>query len=192
MLSVAPLVLARVERVAEALLSAPLKRRPKRNATAESVAGPLHVPRHKSQGWAHARDVVRNECARSCRAVSANNQGGDMSVDPLAHALHVGGSRTPTLHVVPDPVWPGMWRIRFSDGAKSDMVNLSRAKDAALEIAEGMEARKNPHKWPLKTLRKFSWSASPMRSNRSGDTETRPGRKNAPGDAIIPPAKRAA
>ena len=30
----------------------------------------------------------------------------------------------------PDDKWPGMWRVRFG-GALSDMVNLSRAKDAA-------------------------------------------------------------
>jgi hypothetical protein len=32
-----------------------------------------------------------------------------------------------------DARWPAMWRVRF-DGALSDMVNLSRAKDAAASM----------------------------------------------------------
>ena len=32
--------------------------------------------------------------------------------------------------IVPDAVWPGMYRLRFPDGRLSDMVNLTRAKDA--------------------------------------------------------------
>jgi len=40
-------------------------------------------------------------------------------------------------HVVatiePDSKWPGMWRVRCG-GSLSDMVNLSRAKDAAISI----------------------------------------------------------
>lgn len=32
--------------------------------------------------------------------------------------------------IVPDPVWPGMYRIRKRDGSLTDMVNLTRAKDA--------------------------------------------------------------
>jgi hypothetical protein len=33
--------------------------------------------------------------------------------------------------LVPDDRWPGMWRVRNGD-CLSDMVNLTRAKDAAL------------------------------------------------------------
>ena len=36
--------------------------------------------------------------------------------------------------IEPDSKWPGMWRVRCG-GAMSDMVNLSRAKDAAISIA---------------------------------------------------------
>jgi hypothetical protein len=38
--------------------------------------------------------------------------------------------------VVPDRDYAGMWRIDFGDGALSDTVNLSRAKDAALHRAD--------------------------------------------------------
>ena len=36
--------------------------------------------------------------------------------------------------IEPDSKWPGMWRVR-SGGSNSDLVNLSRAKDAAIAIA---------------------------------------------------------
>jgi hypothetical protein len=35
---------------------------------------------------------------------------------------------------VPDETYPGMWRV-LSGGRLSDMLNLSRAKDAAVAIA---------------------------------------------------------
>jgi hypothetical protein len=37
--------------------------------------------------------------------------------------------------ILPDIKWPQMWRIRKPDGSLTDMVNLSRAKDAALVLA---------------------------------------------------------
>jgi hypothetical protein len=37
--------------------------------------------------------------------------------------------------VEPDPVYPGMFRFRLPGGGLSDMVNLTRAKDAALAAA---------------------------------------------------------
>jgi hypothetical protein len=36
--------------------------------------------------------------------------------------------------IVPDPKWPGMYRIRRADGSLSDMANLTRCRDA-LEAA---------------------------------------------------------
>jgi len=36
--------------------------------------------------------------------------------------------------IEPDSKWPGIWRVRCG-GVISDMVNLSRAKDAAIAIA---------------------------------------------------------
>ena len=33
--------------------------------------------------------------------------------------------------IVPDPDWPGMYRVQRPDGSLTDMVNLTRAKDAA-------------------------------------------------------------
>lgn len=45
------------------------------------------------------------------------------------------GRSKPIVYVVEDLVRAGMYRVRFPDGRLSDLVNLSRAKDAALSHA---------------------------------------------------------
>jgi hypothetical protein len=35
--------------------------------------------------------------------------------------------------IIPDPKWPGMYRIQWRDGRLSDMVNYTRAADALRE-----------------------------------------------------------
>lgn len=53
-----------------------------------------------------------------------------MQDTPHTHRLYLG--RKPTnISVQADPTWPGMWRIHQA-GDVSDMLNLARAKDAAL------------------------------------------------------------
>jgi hypothetical protein len=37
--------------------------------------------------------------------------------------------------VVPDPDWPAMYRVRRPDGSLTDMVNVTRARDAADALA---------------------------------------------------------
>ena len=47
--------------------------------------------------------------------------------------------------VVPDSTWPGMWRVKYRDGHLSDMVNLSRARDAAMTVvAQSLDIREMP------------------------------------------------
>ena len=46
------------------------------------------------------------------------------------------GNRFTGLVVCPDPKWPSMWRIHYG-GRISDMVNLARAKDAAVSWVGG-------------------------------------------------------
>ena len=48
--------------------------------------------------------------------------------------LHIGGHFT-GVAVVADGKWPAMWRVRLRDGRLSDMVNLTRAKEAAVAHA---------------------------------------------------------
>jgi hypothetical protein len=40
--------------------------------------------------------------------------------------------------IAPDQTYTGMWRVARPDGRLSDMVNRSRAKDAAVTIATGI------------------------------------------------------
>jgi hypothetical protein len=48
-----------------------------------------------------------------------------------------GGAR-----LVPDSKFPAlMWRVRWPDGELSDMVNLSRAKDALASFLESVDRR---------------------------------------------------
>jgi hypothetical protein len=54
--------------------------------------------------------------------------------------------------VVPDAKHPQMWRVALPNGHLSDMVNLTRAKDAARSLA-------------LKALTEHGVAASPMRQN---------------------------
>jgi hypothetical protein len=61
----------------------------------------------------------------------------------------------PTL--VPDPVHPGMFRIKI-DGQLTDMVNLTRAKDTVAAYLETVERRRRaaaqPHTSPPIRLRR--------------------------------------
>jgi hypothetical protein len=49
------------------------------------------------------------------------------------HQLYFGRTFT-GVSVEPDPKWPDMWRVRLGDRL-SDMVNLTRARDAAIAWA---------------------------------------------------------
>ena len=48
-------------------------------------------------------------------------------------ALHRWQTKTPLLHVVPDTVYPGMWRVRSPDGRLTDMANLTRVRAENLD-----------------------------------------------------------
>jgi hypothetical protein len=56
----------------------------------------------------------------------------DMRWDGRCLRLH-SGRRLATIE--PDPAWPGMWRVRMPDGRLTDMVNWTRARDAAIALA---------------------------------------------------------
>jgi hypothetical protein len=58
-------------------------------------------------------------------------------MSPVSLDLLVGRRRT-GISVKPDPVHPSMWRIHQGDHV-SDMVNLARARDAAISWATRSE-----------------------------------------------------
>jgi hypothetical protein len=44
--------------------------------------------------------------------------------------------------IVPDDNWPAMWRVQLPNGHPTDMLNRTRAKDAAMALALTMLNRK--------------------------------------------------
>jgi hypothetical protein len=94
------------------------------------------------------------------------------SVDPFKWKRHgaewrLYRDRRVVGRVVPDAKWPGMWRVQLPGGL-SEMVNLARARGAALDWS----ATPRCHKVLQQNQRRFSAPASPVRLNR------RPARRN--------------
>jgi hypothetical protein len=74
--------------------------------------------------------------------------------------LHYGTARTAMVKVVPDDIYPDMWRMVWPDGPDnpargrecsevSDMTNLPRIKDAAMNLCD-----RGP---PRRDRRRFHW-----------------------------------
>jgi len=53
----------------------------------------------------------------------------------LSYLLRYGQNKKVLARVRPDEKYPTMWRIHWPDGEVSDMVNLTRARDAARVLA---------------------------------------------------------
>jgi hypothetical protein len=43
----------------------------------------------------------------------------------------VGQCRAPAITLVPDPDYPDLWRVQLPDGTTTDLLNKTRARDAA-------------------------------------------------------------
>jgi hypothetical protein len=89
-------------------------------------------------------------------------------VPTISYRLHYGQSQTPVLEIIPDP--SGLYRIAWPDIGLSDVANLTRCKQAALEWAqpahgEGVQFVGGS---ALKSLKNISWSASYSDLNRPG------------------------
>jgi hypothetical protein len=86
----------------------------------------------------------------------------------LAHCLHCGQSKKTIVKVIPDD--SGLYRIEWPDIGLSDIANLARCKQAALEWAEKAAEprdRKTSVARHLKSLNNFSWSASCIRQKEA-------------------------
>ena len=55
---------------------------------------------------------------------------------------------TKTARLMPDPVYPGMYRVRWPDGRLSDMANLTRANDAIACYGETVERQRRGRQRP--------------------------------------------
>ena len=87
-----------------------------------------------SSGWQRERNVVHASSKNRKAIVGRDRLTWRHTPDRRLLLCH-GRVRNPVVTVEPDSKYSGMYRIRFSDGGYSDMVNLTRAKDAALAFA---------------------------------------------------------
>ena len=83
--------------------------------------------------------------------------------------LRHGRNGRELVRIVPDDATP-LWRVAWPDIGLSDVVNITRAKEAARLWAESQmlrDLRKNGAARALKSLDNFSWSSAPVRQNRA-------------------------
>jgi hypothetical protein len=62
-----------------------------------------------------------------------------------AHELIIKDGRA-VAAIVPDAHWPNMWRVRLANGHVSDMVNLTRARDAARPLGRRVVSEKDGYR----------------------------------------------
>jgi hypothetical protein len=93
--------------------------------------------------------------------------------------LYSGRAAKALVSVIPDETYPAMWRIRLPDGSLSEMLNLSRAKDTAMTLAENGPPRRN--------RLCLHWSELKVVETRVWGTAERDLRKAAP---MTPPEPR--
>src|SRR6516225_9007477 len=80
------------------------------------------------RGKLHFRDC--RTYPRRQRADGIREGGRMMSHCPSSYDLDIGRRKT-GVSIHRDPAWPAMWRVHQGEHV-SDMVNISRAKDAAI------------------------------------------------------------
>jgi hypothetical protein len=85
------------------------------------------------------------------------------------------GSSKLLAEVIPDSTLPGMWRVQLPNGHRTDMVNLSRARDAAMALAVSYLNRQEREESAM--------GAPPMRESVGGRLLRQPGGGNAPAHA---------
>jgi hypothetical protein len=73
--------------------------------------------------------------------------------DGTAISLHLGQGKAALLRVVPEAVYPGMFRVRGLNGSLTNMANLTWAKDGALAIWRASTPAKGRGDKPLEKAR---------------------------------------
>jgi hypothetical protein len=99
------------------------------------------------------------------------------SVDGCYYELHSAGQGKPLVKVVPDEHWPSVWRMLWPDGQLSDMANLTRIKDAAVNICRPLVPGNNRLRLHWKKTRSCP-----------EETHSPPGRIASPRSGTIPHA----
>jgi hypothetical protein len=101
-----------------------------RRATARYCSGSCRVAAHRASAICNATEDRRGHV----RALES------LPGIPITPRLSVTGSGAHVQHLpsgIVDAVYPGMYRILLPGGGRSDMVNLTRAKDAVRVLQEG-------------------------------------------------------
>jgi hypothetical protein len=100
--------------------------------------------------------AATSDGALNCSADRLNSPEDSAAYSYTQAHLHYGTNRTLLARVVPDSIYPNMWRIEWPDGSLSDIVNVARAKDAAIALCErGPPARNRTSMyWRLKRSRR--------------------------------------
>jgi hypothetical protein len=93
--------------------------------------------------------------------------------------LFYGEARTPVAVIVPDPAYRGMFRVLFTDGTRSDMVNRARAKDAAAALAERGPPRRDARALRWRMSRE-SLQGARTRVSRDAPLRRQPSRRAPP------------
>ena len=108
--------------------------RPVRGAYPKTVEDekPFKIESSKQSASASSCRFGQNDAGTSAKSDTPPTQARSADVH-AALGLHIGRRKT-GVTVCPDLEWPGMWRLHQGDRV-SDMVNLARAKDAAITWA---------------------------------------------------------
>jgi hypothetical protein len=95
-------------------------------------------PGCKQAGY-RVRKGISAAVTRAAESPSAGPQGAQTDVPATRVRAAVTRTSKQTLDplIVPDEKWPGMYRIKLPGGGLSDMVNLTRARDATRILREG-------------------------------------------------------
>jgi len=72
----------------------------------------------------------------------------------------------PLVRVVPDAVYPDLWRIIWPDDRVSELANISRIKDAAVVICTNGPPPRNPQRLHWELDRSNSPSEAPRSTRR--------------------------
>jgi hypothetical protein len=86
----------------------------------------------------HPSRRQRNNAPATTLASLAPAISGHLRRDAVWQGQQLHFHRRVIATVVPDRHWPEMWRVQLPGSHLSDMVNLTRAKDAAIALAGGV------------------------------------------------------
>jgi hypothetical protein len=100
--------------------------------------GASFTPRRSSARFCstRCRTAAHRSSTAACNATTARRKARSAIKSPpgIPETLRLSVTQNP--RIVADARWPGMWRLRQADGSLSDMVNLTRARDAIASLED--------------------------------------------------------